>query len=99
MKIYMIKDGDLISVDLELTAQIMESEGYVRITEEQAIGFLGIEQNKARIQELKKLLLETDWKVIVNAERLQAGLELKYPNLHSERQAWRDEINTLEELI
>jgi hypothetical protein len=50
-----------------------------------------------RILELKQLLIETDWKVVVNSERIQAGLPLKYPNLHQERQAWRDEINKLEQ--
>jgi|694.fasta_scaffold90722_2 hypothetical protein len=49
-----------------------------------------------RIQELKQLLASTDWKVIVNAELIQVGLNLKYPELHAERQAWRDEINELE---
>lgn len=49
-----------------------------------------------RIEELKQLLLNSDWKVIVNAELVQAGLPPKYPNLHIERQAWRDEINELE---
>jgi hypothetical protein len=49
-----------------------------------------------RYQELLRLLQDTDWKVIVNAELLQAGLPPKYPDLHSQRQAWRDEINVLE---
>jgi hypothetical protein len=53
-------------------------------------------QKLARIQDLKQLLIETDWKVVVNAERIQEGLPPKYPNLHKERQAWRDEINQLE---
>jgi hypothetical protein len=51
---------------------------------------------KERLQSLKYFLIETDWKVIVNAELIQAGLPPKYPNLHKERQAWRDEINALE---
>jgi hypothetical protein len=49
-----------------------------------------------RIIELKQMLQETDWKVVVNSELIQAGLPLKYPNLHQEPQAWRDEINALE---
>jgi hypothetical protein len=49
-----------------------------------------------RYQELLRLLQDTDWKVIVNAELLQAGLPPKYPDLHAQRQAWRDEINVLE---
>jgi hypothetical protein len=49
-----------------------------------------------RYQELLRLLQDTDWKVIVNAELVQAGLPPKYPDLHAQRQAWRDEINQLE---
>jgi hypothetical protein len=52
--------------------------------------------NQGLIESYKMMLLETDWKVVVNAELIQAGLPPKYPNLHEERQAWRDEINALE---
>jgi hypothetical protein len=52
-----------------------------------------------RINQLKSLLAESDWKVVVNAELLQVGLPIKYLNLHEERQVWRDEINKLEEEI
>jgi hypothetical protein len=55
--------------------------------------------NKNRIEELKSFLANSDWKVIVNTELIQVGLKAKYPNLHAERQAWRDEINTLENEI
>jgi HAMP domain-containing protein len=55
-----------------------------------------IEIKTSRILELKQLLQDSDWKVIVNSELIQAGLPLKYPDLHQERQAWRDEINQLE---
>lgn len=51
---------------------------------------------KYRIKKLKKWLADSDWKVVVNAELIQAGLPPKYPNLYQERQAWRDEINALE---
>lgn len=50
-----------------------------------------------RYQELLRLLQDSDWKVIVNAEMIQAGLQPKYPQLHAQRQAWRDEINQLEQ--
>ena len=48
---------------------------------------------------LFELLKESDFKVIVNQERQLAGLMPKYDPimLHAERQAWRDEINKLEE--
>jgi hypothetical protein len=51
----------------------------------------------SRLANLKFSLSESDWKVIVNSELIQAGLEPKYTDLHSERQTWRDEINQLEE--
>ena len=50
----------------------------------------------SRYLKLFILLEESDWKVIVNAELLQAGLSPKYPDLHLQRQAWRQEINQLE---
>lgn len=49
------------------------------------------------IRVYKQLLEDSDWKVIVNSELIAIGLEPKYTNLHQERQAWRDEINRLEE--
>ena len=52
-----------------------------------------------RIKKLKMFLEQTDWKVVVNSELVQEGLLPKYPNLHAERQAWRDEINELEEAL
>jgi hypothetical protein len=53
----------------------------------------------SRYLELFELLKESDWKVIVNQERQLAGLPPKYDPilLHQERQAWRDEINLLEQ--
>lgn len=51
---------------------------------------------ESRISHLKFFLSESDWKVIVNYELVSEGLPIKYPNLHSERQAWRDEINLIE---
>jgi hypothetical protein len=54
------------------------------------------EETQRNIVDLKIKLGDSDWKVVVNAELIQAGLPPKYPNLHKERQAWRDEINALE---
>jgi hypothetical protein len=53
----------------------------------------------ARYLLLFELLKESDYKVIVNQERQLAGLPPKYDPilLHQERQAWRDEINLLEQ--
>ena len=52
-----------------------------------------------RINFLKEKLTNTDYKIIKNYELYLAGLDLEYDPivLHNERQAWRDEINQLEE--
>lgn len=57
---------------------------------------ISLNKKISRIQYLKELLIQTDWKVIVNSELIQNGLPAKYLDLHNERQAWRDEINNLE---
>lgn len=57
------------------------------------------EEKKAmRIAELKLELASTDYKIIKCSECSLAGVELPYDiaALHAERQAIRDEINTLE---
>lgn len=46
---------------------------------------------------LKELLFETDWKAIINIQCLMQDLPIKYEGLDEQRQAWRDEINKLEE--
>jgi hypothetical protein len=77
---YKVKSGKLV--------EFGHDEEYIQ---EQAIV-----DKEARIRKLKQMLSDSDWKVVVNAELIQAGLKAKYPNLHTERQAWRDEINLLE---
>lgn len=54
--------------------------------------------NKEEIQELKKQLDETDYKIIKCSEYSLAGKELPYniEYLHSQRQAIRDRITELE---
>jgi hypothetical protein len=96
--IYLIKDGDLITPETREVADIFISEGYIEYPEnsKEVKDLLNKIYAVQRIPELKALLAATDWKVVVNAELYQAGLPLKYPNLHAERQAWRDEINELE---
>lgn len=51
-----------------------------------------------KIEELKTKLTDTDYKIIKCSEYQLAGKELPYDiaELHSERQALRDEINELE---
>ena len=56
------------------------------------------EQKEMRIAELKAQLDGTDYKIIKCSEYSLAGVELPYnvAELHTERQALRDEINELE---
>ena len=51
-----------------------------------------------RVGELKRLLADTDYKVIKCAEAQILGLDMPYDieNLQANRQAWREEINELE---
>lgn len=53
----------------------------------------------AKIRDLKILLEESDFKVVVNQELIAIGKPPKYDpvKLHAERQAWRDELNELED--
>jgi hypothetical protein len=96
--IYLIKDGDLITPETREIADIFIAEGYIEYPEnsKEVKDLLRKIYLIKRIPELKAFLATSDWKVIVNAELYQAGLPLKYPNLHAERQAWRNEINQLE---
>lgn len=50
-----------------------------------------------RIGELKRMLSETDYKAIKYAEGFIS--EAEYAPVKAERQAWRDEINALEEKL
>jgi hypothetical protein len=54
-----------------------------------------------RIAELKRLLAESDYKVIKNQELASAGLQPEYQpsDLHVQRQALRNEINLLQSQI
>lgn len=64
-----------------------------------------VSYNKTKIQEyinsFKQQLSDTDYKVIKNMEAQLANEELPYDSgtLHAERQALRDKINELEELL
>lgn len=54
-----------------------------------------------KIQELKKELANTDYKVLKCYEAKVMGLNLPYDaqNIHEERQRLRDSINSLEDLL
>ena len=77
---YGVKNGKLYEIGFD--------EDFIKQTQKNEI--------QHKIRKIKMFLENSDWKVVVNAELIQAGLPPKYPNLHEERQAWRDEINKLE---
>ncbi len=52
-------------------------------------------KNKRRIEELKTLLYNTDYKAIKFSEG--SLTEEEYAPIRAQRQAWRDEINRLEQ--
>jgi hypothetical protein len=99
------KYGHYIHEEYEESLVLKLNLGFDSIINDQlvTIGFveselkeISLNQKLSRIQYLKELLMQTDWKVIVNSELIQNGLQPKYLNLHEERQAWRDEINAIE---
>lgn len=78
-------------------------EGYEEITEEAYNEIINSVNQKhihktnekiIRIKALKNLLAESDYKAIKYAEGIYT--EEEYAPIKNQRQAWRDEINTLE---
>ena len=97
-----LHDGVIPEYDnltMDLTKEIVERED--GDYEYKYTAVISKEKIEKSISALKKQLSNTDYKVIKNMEALQCGLELPYePNaLHNERQAIRDKINKLEELL
>jgi hypothetical protein len=58
-----------------------------------------LHSSKVRIEKLKRMLSDSDYKVIKNQEMIAVGLAPEYnpAELHAQRQAWRDEINQLQQ--
>ena len=69
---------------------VPDQAGYEAHMAEQRV----IWQKKTRIQELKKLLANTDYQAIKHSEGLIS--EADYAAIKDQRQTWRDEINELE---
>lgn len=79
------------------TAQMYADAGYLPYTPPQPTEEEVAEQTRlARIEELKALLAESDYKAIKYAEGWLTGDE--YAFTKAQRQEWRDEINRLEQL-
>lgn len=82
--------------------EIPHKKGYKAVLVEDKInkiGFYRLEKTREliRIEELKKKLDETDYQAIKYAEGQIS--EEEYQPIKEQRQAWRDEINTLELIL
>lgn len=97
--LYNEESKDLVFTEGIETKEYYESLNYIVVQNSFAENIIQKEKNSYKILELKQKLKETDWMITVNSELLQQGLEVKYPNIHNERQSWRDEINELEKNI
>jgi hypothetical protein len=101
MEIYLIKDGDLICVSNHEIAQSYINDGYVEYSKE-TLQVKAI-KNKLfaikKIEELKELLNNSDYKVMKCYEAFMRQQTLPYnlEQLSTQRDAWRAEINQLEE--
>ena len=81
------------------TEAMLEAAGYHKAVPHQPTEAEVAEMERvARVSELHELLQSTDYKVIKNSECQMLGLPLPYDpaEVHAEKQAWRDELNELE---
>ena len=100
----LIEDGYKEVIYSEPTEELGEYQEHFCTYEEtetainQIWGVRDIDRNII-IADLKRQLEETDYKIIKCSEYQLAGLEMPYDiaELHTERQALRDKINTLED--
>lgn len=88
------------SIDNKVVSKSEEEDikNMIRITEEEYNQFINMNKQKMltkiRINQLKKMLADTDYQAIKYAEGLLT--EEQYTPIKAQRQAWRDEINQLE---
>jgi len=83
---YEFEESEIKNIKFGLDGLVDGHIQYIGYTQEE-LYLIETSRRTERIQLLKQMLQETDWKVIVNSELIQAGLEPKYKDLHSERQA------------
>ena len=99
---YKFEDGGLLQTKSRLDEPL--EEGCEEITREEYISLLNAKEQgfvpprptekENRINELKSLLASTDYQAIKYAEGWLS--EQEYAPIKSQRQAWREEINELE---
>jgi hypothetical protein len=94
---------DLIETDNEDFANTLISIGYEEKLETniKVIGFFKKEENQYKIIELKNKLTSSDYQIIKCYEAFMRQQTLPYnlEELSAQRDAWREEINQLEEEI
>lgn len=71
-----------------------EREDFVQVTKEEYDSYMNVRNIRRRVIELKRNLTNTDYQAIKYAEGLLT--EEQYAPIKAQRQAWRDEINQLE---
>lgn len=77
---------------------VSPKEAYDEVIKEKVwVDYTEEELTQLRIYELKELLTKSDYKAIKFAEGLYT--EEEYEPIKEQRQAWRDEINRLEEML
>jgi hypothetical protein len=99
---YLIKERDLITLDNEEAKNyFIKEEGYKEYNEDsfEVQKLLNIPEKNKQMEKLKKLLTETDYKVIKCYESFMRQQTLPYnlEELSAQRDAWREEINQLEQ--
>jgi hypothetical protein len=98
---YLIKENDLITIDNEKAKDYYIQElSYIEYSKDsyEVQKILGVFEKNKKIEELKKQLIETDYKVIKCYEAFMRQLPLPYnlEELAAQRDSWRLEINQLQ---
>ncbi len=94
MKYYKTPDGRTVATIGAIDAQEITKEEFDRIKSQAETAIETESAAIANIAELKKQLLDTDYKALKYAEG--AISDADYADIKAQRQAWRDEINRIE---
>lgn len=94
---YYYHDGYVIEkgkARISILPSDVELPGREAMTEEEALALLEKYEKEDRVEELKRLLAETDYIAAKIAEG--AATITEYAEMIAQRQAWREEINRLQ---
>lgn len=95
MNYYRLENGSVVSTIGVLDAYEITKDEFDAVMNAAAGAMAEKEASLARIAELKMKLSETDYKAIKYAEGFISDED--YEQAKAERQAWRDEINQIEQ--